>query len=312
MKYLKIFAYSLGALLITSCSDDKQNFNTETGVTVEMGDSQITVNEMEGSFYVPVKINGNTNGNVKISVKVEGTGNNPALPYEERNGEWTGNYILTSATLTISPDQNGASLEFDTVDDFTSNADRTFTVTIISADGATIGAQNSTLVTLEDNDTEPYDRIQGNYRMSCYDSDGNARMLNVSVKGFPKTSPYYGILLNVTGLTSPYADQFASEGSSMQAIFEVDPETGEPVMYLIMPQDIGKCTYTGDGVPENLRIFALNGYSTAQAEIPGVLSENGRTISFPEGSMILFYAATADFSEQLGGFGTISDFSFSR
>lgn len=74
-----------------------------------------------------------------------------------------------------------------------------------------------------------------------------------------------------------------------------------------MPQDIGKCTYADD-----LRIWALNGYSTAQAEVPGILSDDGRTISFPEGSMILFYAASADFSTQLGGFGAISDFSFAR
>lgn len=307
MKYLKILAFSLGTLLVSSCSDDKVDFNTEPGVTVEMGESQMTVSEMEGSFYVPVKLEGKSNGNVKVTVKVEGTGNNPALPFEEINGEWSGNYILTSATLTISSDQDGASLEFDTVDDFSINEDRTFAVTIVSAEGATIGTRNSTLVTLEDNDNDPYERIQGNYKMNCIDGTGMARMVNVSVKGVPKTSPYYGSLLNVTGLTAPYAENFASEGSSMQAAFDVDPETGDPMMYLLMPQDIGKCTYADD-----LRVFALKGLSLAQGEIPATLSEDGRSISFPEDAQIVFYAASADFSNQLGTFGSIGNISFTR
>lgn len=307
MKYLKIFAFSLGALLVTSCCEENKSFNTEAGVSVDMADSQITVKESEGQFFVPIKVDGKANGDVKVTVKVEGTGNNPAQPFEEHNGEWSGNFILVSSTLTISPDQGEASLEFSTVDDFNINYDRTFTVTIVSAEGAKVGTQNSTLVTLEDNDSDPYERIQGNYKVNCFDMNGTARMFNISVKGVAKSSPYYGVLLNVTGLTSACEPIFVGDGSSMQAAFEVDPETGAPMLYLLMPQDIGKCTYADD-----LRIWALNGYSTAQAEVPGILSDDGRTISFPEGSMILFYAASADFSTQLGGFGAISDFSFAR
>lgn len=70
-----------------------------------MADSQITVKESEGQFFVPIKVDGKANGDVKVTVKVEGTGNNPAQPFEEHNGEWSGNFILVSSTLTISPDQ---------------------------------------------------------------------------------------------------------------------------------------------------------------------------------------------------------------
>ena len=81
MKYLKIFAFSLGALLVTSCSEENKSFNTEAGVSVDMADSQITVKESEGQFFVPIKVDGKANGDVKVTVKVEGTGNNPAQPF---------------------------------------------------------------------------------------------------------------------------------------------------------------------------------------------------------------------------------------
>ncbi len=47
-----------------------------------MADSQITVKESEGQFFVPIKVDGKANGDVKVTVKVEGTGNNPAQPTE--------------------------------------------------------------------------------------------------------------------------------------------------------------------------------------------------------------------------------------
>ncbi len=311
MKYSKIFALSLGVLLMASCSDENNNFNTDADVKVEMADSQITIMESEGEFSLPIKVEGKANGTVRVTVKVEGTGNNPAEPFEDRNGEWTGNYILTSATINISDDQNEGLLEFNIVDDFTTNANRSFTVTIVSAEGAKVGTVNSTLVTIEDNDAVPYERIQGKYRMSCIDDNGDTRVANVSIKGVSKTSPDYGEVLNVTGLTATLPSGWADEGSSMEAIFQVDPETNEPVIYLLMPQDIGKFTHT-NYASLNPRIWALYGMSTAQGLIPGVLSEDGRTITFPEDNMMVFYAATDDFSQQIGTLGYISILNFTR
>lgn len=320
MKYLKIFAISLGALLLTSCSDDNEEFNSTAGITVDMADSQISVKEMDGQFYVPVKVEGTAarNGNIRVTVKVEGTGNNPAIPYEERNGVWSGNYILTSDIVNISPDQNEGFIEINPVDDYSVNEDRSLTVTIVSVEGATVGANKSTLVTLVDNDANPYERIQGTYKMQCVDSNGDIRTAKVKIKGVAETSPLYGQVLNISGMTAPF-EAFAANGSSMQAVFETDPETGAPTMYLMMPQDIAECTYdvyASYPYPEfegvKFRLWALDGPQLGQSYVPGVLSEDGTTISFPEDFEMYLYIANFDMSVQFTTAGVMGSISFTR
>lgn len=67
MKYTKIFALTLGLLSLTACSD-KDDFNTAQNVTVEMGVSELSVNENGGRITVPVKLSGEANGDRKSVV----------------------------------------------------------------------------------------------------------------------------------------------------------------------------------------------------------------------------------------------------
>lgn len=70
---------------------------------------------------------------------------------------------MTSETLNIPAGENQVSMEVRLVDDFDKTGDWTFNVSIVSCDGATVGSQSTTVVTVLDNEAfPPYDLIQGN------------------------------------------------------------------------------------------------------------------------------------------------------
>ena len=64
---------------------------------------------------------GDPNGPVKVKIVVEASASNPALPFEEKEGKWSGNYIITSETINIPADEKTANVEISTVDDLEEN-----------------------------------------------------------------------------------------------------------------------------------------------------------------------------------------------
>lgn len=94
MKLNKIFAIALAALTLTACSDD-DDINT-ANVTVNMQKTEIEVSEDFSTgtyYYVPVEVTGESNGPVRVTVKVEGVGSTPATEGDD--------YVITSKTIVI-------------------------------------------------------------------------------------------------------------------------------------------------------------------------------------------------------------------
>lgn len=145
MKYIKLFMLMAAVTLLGACSSDDDSWNSAADVTVGMQSQTMTVSEGKGIFNVPVVVNGETNGNVFVTVEVEEVGTNPAK--EDVN------YYVTDKTINIT-DGTG-NVEIETVDNDDINDPRTFKVTIVDAKGAEI-AENaaSTTITLKDNDAE--------------------------------------------------------------------------------------------------------------------------------------------------------------
>ncbi len=146
MKLNKIYAIALAALTLTACSDDDDtSYNTASDVTVSMEEATMSVPEdNSGIINVPVVVSGKANGIIKVTVEVQGVGSNPAKADEH--------YILTSDYIYIPDDQTDGNIEFHATGDDEINENREFSIKIVNVEGAKVGTQATTTVTLVDDD----------------------------------------------------------------------------------------------------------------------------------------------------------------
>ena len=172
MKYIKLFMLMAAVTLLGACSSDDDSWNSAAKVTVGMQSQTMNVNEGKGIFDVPIVVNGETNGNVYVTVEVEEVGTNPAKENV--------NYYVTDKTINIS-DSTG-NVEIETVDEI--------------AEGAA-----STTITLKDNDAEFYSKLQGKWTMTGTDSKGKAVSWSVTISGASdETEADYNKTLRITGI----------------------------------------------------------------------------------------------------------------
>lgn len=236
MKFNKIFAAALAVLTMTACSDDDP-VNT-ADVTVSMGKTEMSVSEDISTgvyYYVPVVLSGETNGPVSVTIEVDAIGNNPAKEGVD--------YLFTSKTITIPAGQTEGVFEFHPNGDDIVNEDREFTVNIVSATGAKIGAQSTTLVKLLDNEhllPEAYAKVIGTWTTSGM--DGN---YDVKIVGYDEGDPNYLKKVKLQGIfdTPIFEDVVLS--------FELDGSTGLINLTFDMPQVAGtNLNFNGIGVSD--------------------------------------------------------------
>ncbi len=165
MKYIRMFLLAaLAVPFFASCDDDDVN---SAECTVGFTSSQMTVSEFtEGYVNIPIAIDGRRNGPVHITVSSEGTGSTPAVEGE--------NYAITDKTLNFNADTlstGTVNVEMRLIDDYVMNADRQFTLTITSVEGATVETSQIT-VTITDNDGNFYDAFAGQWYFNATNLDG--------------------------------------------------------------------------------------------------------------------------------------------
>lgn len=162
MKYLKLFMLLLVACTFAACSDDDNN-NTNGETTVSFANATLKLKESAGLVNIPIKVEGARNGDVSVVVKAEEVGESPAV--EDKH------YIITSKSVRVKADEEtSATLNIETkiVDDDEINTDRTFKLTIVSANGAKIGENSSVLVTIRDNENAFYEQFFGTWEITGY------------------------------------------------------------------------------------------------------------------------------------------------
>ena len=186
MKINKILACLLASVMFAACSDDDTSWNSGSA-TVSMEQEEIAVKENKGIFNVPVVVEGTQNGPIQVTVEVAETGTNAAK--EDVN------YIVTSKTILIPEDATSGNIEICTVDDNDINDSRTFTVSIVSANGAQIGSTKTTAVELRDNDAAFYEKLQGTWTMTTAEGDS----WKVSIVGYDEGESGYDKVLYITG-----------------------------------------------------------------------------------------------------------------
>lgn len=301
MKYFKIFALALGALALTACSND-EDWNTASGVSVEFTSSDYVVKENAGNFQIPLKVTGEANGPIKVQVKVEGTGTNPALPFEERDGKWSGNFVLTSDALNIPAGEEYVSLDFQAVDDQEENANRTFSITITTVEGATAGTISTTTVTIRDNDGVPYEKIQGNWKFNFTDYDGNKSSYSCTISGAEDGTPEYGKELVLEGLLN--------NPTALTLYYDENEATGEVFVSMVLPEPI--IWYDSSNYIWVIGTAANGNPSLAETTVTGVYDAANQTITFEPQDKIWFYVASPDFSSQLGIYESATGITMTR
>lgn len=262
---LKYFALlSLGALAVTSCSDDDNDFNTGKDVTVEMAETAIRISEDQVSStsynYIPVEVKGEANGPIQVTIEV--------LPYGENPAKADENYVFTSYTITIPEGETTGQFQYYPKGDDVINADRTFEVKIVDVKGASVGAQSSTVVTLVDNEgliPIYYSGLAGAWDAvmeSTYDGPLPQSFVIVTAK---EDAEGYG--KNVTLV------DFPATGLTTQATFSIDGVSQEIFVSIPTGQQLGTMNHPSYGAGK-LLLYPVSGNSYTTSAYNFVLKFN--------------------------------------
>lgn len=142
----------------TSCSED-DDVNTRE-CTVGFESATVSLDEAAGLVQIPITVSGRRNGPIRLKLETAPVGNNGAV-------EGT-NYLITDKTLNLNADTLSSGtiyVEVKTLDDTEMNSDRPFTITIVSAEGAEV-TTNQTTVTIYNNDGY-YTSLFGDWTLSA-------------------------------------------------------------------------------------------------------------------------------------------------
>lgn len=220
MKLKNIFISLLAATALVACSDDDASWNSGAA-TVEMGQSEISLRENAGLFNVPIVVSGEQNDYIRVTVEVAETGTNPAM--EDVH------YYVTSKSIVIPADATSGNIEISTVNDNDINDARTFTVTIVSAEGAQIGQQAATTVELRDEDSDFYEKLKGNWTITGINANDGTSPISWqgTITGANEGEDGYGEVLYLSGfggydfmvVTMLYHYDVATQTGSLEILY---------------------------------------------------------------------------------------------
>ena len=251
--------------------------------------------ESVGLVKVPIKVEGEANGPVSVTVEVKETGSNPAKENVH--------YYITTKTIKIS--DNTGNVELECVDDDKINDDRTFEISIVSAKGATVGSNATTAVTLRDNDTEFYEKLQGSWVMNCTFNDAPTKWDVKIVGATDENDKDYNKVLYITGM-------LGYQWTTAKLSYDFDKATGKGSVafdYLGQYNFAEGVNFTGLGVC-NVQLFNLDGKNLTDTPIYGSWSADFKTITFGEGT--LFGAVIDSNGEVKGGWFDVKNITLTK
>lgn len=295
MKYIKLFMLLAVVAFMGSCSDDDESWNSKSGVTVSMENKSMRFKESVGIVKVPIKVEGEANGPVSVTVEVKETGSNPAKENV--------NYYITTKTIKIS--DNTGNVELECVDDDKINDERTFEISIVSAKGATVGGNATTAITLRDNDSEFYEKLQGSWVMNCTFNDAPTKWDVKIVGATDEEDEDYNKVLYITGM-------LGYQWTNAKLSYDFDKATGKGSVafdYLGQYNFAEGVNFTGLGVC-NVRLFSVAGNQLSEDPIYGTWSDDFKNITFDEGTL---YGGVFDSSDaHKGGWFEISNITMTK
>ncbi|MDY3877554.1 MAG: hypothetical protein SOZ60_09105 [Prevotella sp.] len=272
MKYIKLLMLLAVVTFFGACSSDDDSWNSAADVTVSMKNPTMVIKENMGLTNVPIEVKGKTNGNVYVTLAVKEVGSNPAK--EDVH------YYITDKTISIS-DSIGY-VEVEPVDDDGINADRTFEITIVEAKGAEIG-NATTQVSLKDNDSQIYEKLQGKWKLTGVSRQGAPMESVVKIIGASdEEDGDYNNTLYLTGM--------AVNSSSARLSFHYDEKTKQGYVAF---DNLGKYNFiegydfTKDlGIMGNIVLSNLSNGSLTTTPIKGTWSEDCKEIVFDQDQVL--------------------------
>lgn len=272
--------------LLGACSSNDDKWNTAADVTVSMENNTMTVKENSGIVNVPIVVSGETNGNVFVTVEVKETGSNPAK--EDVN------YYVTDKTINISG--NKGKVEIEMVDDDDINEPRTFEVSIVDAKGAQIADNASTTITIRDNDSNIYEKLQGNWVMTGVDRTGkNALSWKVQITGaIDETDADYNKVLYINGMGG-FTD-FPNTKVRLNYTFNAATQKGTLEIGNMQKYNVLENVDLNVGTLCNVKVSNLTTGQLTTTSIYGTWDETFKNITF-DADQVLFagiYSASSD------------------
>lgn len=268
MKYNKIFALLLATAAFAGCSKEDISWNS-SDATVGMGQAELVVKENKGMVNVPLVVDGELNGPVEVTVEVAEVGENPAM--EDVH------YIVTSKSYVIAEDATEGKIEFKTVDDPDINEARTFVITIKKVNGAKVSEAASTTVTLKDNDSQFYEKLQGRWKMNS-----TAGTWNINIIGAEEGQDGYNEVFQVTGI-------MGYDWTSMTMFYSYDVATKTGYVYIPFGYIFAEDVNFGLGGTQDVATgTVVDGYINFDGGILGTWNEDFTEIKFEDKIMYGF------------------------
>ena len=262
MKLYKLSAFVLATAIFASCSEEELSWNS-SAATVSMEQAELVYKENKGMVNVPIVVDGELNGPVEVTVEVAEVGENPAM--EDVH------YIVTSKTVLIPADATSGKIEFKTVDDADINEARTFVINIKSVNGATVGETASTTVTLKDNDSQFYEKLQGRWKMTS-----SAGTWNINIIGAEEGEEGYNEVFQVTGI-------MGYDWTSMTMFYNYDVATKTGYVYIPFGYIFAEGVDFGSpGVCDVATGTVVDGYINFDGGILGTWNEDFTEITFED------------------------------
>ncbi len=289
MKFRRIYLLLLAAALLASCSDDSESWNTQSA-TVSMGQQELSFKENRGIVNIPVTVEGERNGSVQVTVQVAETGETPAMDDIH--------YLVTQKTIVIPADATVGNIQIATVDDPDINEGRTFTMTITEANGATIGTNKTTSITLTDNDALFYERLQGRWTFNAFDlKEGETVNYNVTIAGYEEGEAGYDETLYIIGM-------LGYEFMILEVTYSFDILTETVTLSIPMDAFIAEGVGFGPDVVDLVSATDMNDELNYTEAIPGVPNDDFTTITFQQDRILYFvmrYTGTQTFFDVFTG-----------
>ena len=262
MKLYKLSAFVLATAIFASCSEEELSWNS-SAATVSMEQAELVYKENKGMVNVPIVVDGELNGPVEVTVEVAEVGENPAM--EDVH------YIVTSKTVLIPADATSGKIEFKTVDDADINEARTFVINIKSVNGATVGETASTTVTLKDNDSQFYEKLQGRWKMTS-----SAGTWNINIIGAEEGEEGYNEVFQVTGI-------MGYDWTSMTMFYSYDVTTKTGYVYIPFGYIFAEGVNFGLGGTQDVATgTVVDGYINFDGGILGTWNEDFTEITFED------------------------------
>ena len=299
MKLKNIFISLLAATALVACSDDEQSWNNGNA-TVEMGQSEISVRENAGIFNVPIVVTGEQNDYIRVTVEVAETGTTPAM--EDVH------YYITSKSIVIPADATSGNIEISAVNDNDINENRTFTITIVDAEGAQIGSQATANVELRDEDSDFYEKLKGNWTLNGVDAQtGGTAAWSVNITSVDEGEAGYGEELFLTG--------WNGQGALMlNLLYHYDMATNTGSVEILYGTSMGQLDFTGLGVCDVMAGSvneAGNIYVPTSGSIPGTWNSDLTEVTFDPNAALI--GAVVQSGTVMGYYGgLLGDISLSR